>query len=318
MHPEQVRVTENTMPNLSTVSALLAGAALAAFPLHAQDAPADQAAPAEAIAGSAEEVSAAYDASTVLATVNDAEITLGHVVALRERLPEQFQGLPDETLMQGLIDQLIDQILLAETVSEDPENDPPSVRLHLDNERRGNLAQIAVRERAGQDVSDEAVQQAYDALVAAFEPQTEWNASHIIVQSEEEATALLAEIEGGADFAETAQEHSQDGAAERGGSLGWFSTGMMVPEFETAVAEMEEGEVRGPLRTQFGWHLVRLNETRETQPPELDQVRSQLVDQVRQERLMAEVQALRDDAEIERINTEIPPQAVRDSSIISN
>lgn len=302
------------MLKLSTVAGLLAGIALAALPLHAQEAPTDEAALADAAASG----TSSYDASTVLATVNGVEVTLGHVVALRERLPDQFQGLTDETLMQGLVDQLIDQVLLGEKVSSGPEHDPLAVRLHLDNERRGSLAQLAVREHAQQEVSEEAVQEAHDALVAAFEPLTEWNASHIIVPSEEEAATLLAELESGADFAEIAQEHSQDGAAQRGGSLGWFSTGMMVPEFEAAVSEMQEGEVRGPIQTQFGWHLVRLNETRETQAPELDQVRAQLVEQVRQERLTAEIEALRNNADIERADPGIPAQAVRDSSIIGN
>ncbi len=305
-----------------TKAGILVGFALAAgHAATAQEAEAPatngaETAPAETSARTAE--AADFDASTVVARVDGTEITFGHVVALRSRLPQQYQGLPDDALLQGLIDQLVDQELLARTLSESPEDDPLAVRLHLENERRAALAQHAVLARVDEPVEDADIETAHDTLVENFEPQTEYNAAHIIVPSEEEAAALKAEIEGGADFAEVAREHSQDGAAAQGGSLGWFGPGQMVPEFEAAVAGMEPGEVVGPIETQFGWHLIQLNETRETEPPALEDVREELADQVRQERLNAEVEALREEAKVERPETGIPPQAVRDDSLIEN
>jgi peptidyl-prolyl cis-trans isomerase C len=286
-----------------TIAGLVAGLALAG-PLVAQDAPATEAAP-----------EGDYDASTVLATVNGTDITLGHVVVLRERLPDQFQSLPDDTLFQGLVDQLVDQALLADTLSDSPDDDPLPVRLHLENERRGTLASRAVTDRVADDIDEAAVQTAYEEAIADFEPQPEFSASHIIVATEEEAAALKAEIDAGADFAEVARENSTDGAAAQGGSLGWFGPGQMVPEFETEVQAMEVGEIRGPVQTQFGWHLIRLDDTRETAPPPLEEVRPQIVDQLRQERLQAELQELRDAAEIERPETEVPAAAIRDESL---
>ncbi len=257
-----------------------------------------------------------YDASTVVARVDDTQITLGHVIVLLERLPEQFQALPDETLLEGLIDQLIDQELLARSVSEAPEDDPLAVRLHLDNERRGTLAQQAVLARVAAEIDEAAIQAAYQEAIEDFEPETEWRASHIIVATEEEAQELREEIDQDADFAELAREHSLDAAAQRGGDLGWFGPGMMVPEFEEAVTDMEEGEVRGPIQTQFGWHLIRLEETRETEPPALEEVRPQLVDQIRQQRLTEELEALRAEAEVERPEPDLPPAAIRDVTIL--
>jgi peptidyl-prolyl cis-trans isomerase C len=304
-----------------TTAGLVVGIA-AALPLAAlaQDAPeaaTTEAATTEAAEG-AEPEERNYDASTVLATVDGAEITLGHLVALVERLPDQFRSLPDETLMGGLIDQLIDQELLARSVSDDPQDDPQAVQLHLDNERRAALAQLAVADRLEGEVGDAAVQDAYDEAFADFEAQTEWRASHIIVPTEEEAQTLREEIDGGADFAEVARERSQDGAAARGGDLGWFGPGRMVPEFEAAVTEMEEGEVRGPIQTQFGWHLIRLDETRESEPPAMETVRPQIVDQLRQQELMAGVEALREEAEIDRPEAGIPASAIRDTAILEN
>jgi peptidyl-prolyl cis-trans isomerase C len=302
-----------TKARLAGASAL-AGVLVLGWAVAAQDA-----APVEE--GEAEAEAAAggdFDASTVLARVNGTEITLGHVVVLRERLPEQFQALPDETLLQGLIDQLVDQELLARSVSEAPEDDPLAVRLHLENERRGTLAQQAVRARIAEEIDEAAIAAAYEEATGDFEAATEWRASHIIVPTEEQAQELREEVDGGADFAELAREHSQDGAAERGGDLGWFGTGQMVPEFEEAVADMEAGEVRGPIQTQFGWHLVRLEETRETEPPALEEVRQQIVEQVRQQRLGEEIEAMRAEAEIERPETGVPPAAIRDATIIED
>lgn len=305
-----------------TATGLVASLALVG-PVSAQEQPAEP--PTEAPAAAAPEAEAPaepqaaeaadYDASTVLATVNGTDITLGHVVVLRERLSEQIQSLPDETLMKGLVDQLVDQALLAETLSASPEDDPLPVRLHLDNERRAALAARAVTEHIATEVTDEEIQAAYGEAVEGFEPQPEFNASHIIVPTEEEAATLKAEIEGGAEFAEVAQEHSQDAAAAQGGSLGWFGVGQMVPEFEIAVEEMEVGEIAGPVQTQFGWHLIRLDDTRQTEPPAIEAIRGQLVDQLGQQKLMAEIEALRSAGDIDRFDTGVPASAVRDDAL---
>jgi peptidyl-prolyl cis-trans isomerase C len=291
----------------------LAGILALGWAAAAQDAPPVEAAETDLAEAAGD---AGHDASTVVARINGTEITLGHVIILRERLPEQFQALPDETLLEGLIDQLIDQELLARSVSEAPEDDPLAVRLHLENERRGTLAQQAVRARIAEEIDAAAIEAAYEEAIADFEPETEWRASHIIVPTEEQAQELREELDQGADFAELAREHSQDGAAARGGDLGWFGEGMMVPEFEEAAADMEEGEVRGPIQTQFGWHLIRLEETRESEPPALEEVRPQIVDQIRQQRLTEEVEALRAEAEIERPGPDLPPAAIRDVTLL--
>ena len=119
-------------------------------------------------------------------------------------------------------------------------------------------------------VDDAKVKAAYDKQVAAFKPAPEFNASHILVDSEDKAKALKAEIDGGKDFAEVAKANSSDGSAANGGDLGWFGAGQMVPEFETAVSAMQVGAVSAPVKTQFGWHIIKLNDKRETTPPTLD------------------------------------------------
>jgi peptidyl-prolyl cis-trans isomerase C len=259
-----------------------------------------------------------YTADTVLATVNGDTITLGHVIALSDRLPPQYQQLPDEVLLNGLLDQLIDQQLLAAAESGSPESDPQGVKLHLDNERRGALAGLAAEAAVEGAVDDAKVQAAYDKQVAEFQPQPEYSAAHILVDSEEKATELKAEIDGGADFAELAKANSSDGSAASGGDLGWFGAGQMVPEFEAAVSGMEVGQVAGPVQTQFGWHLIKLNDKRETAAPALDEARPVIEDQLRQAALQARIAELRAGATIEKSETGTPAAAIRETDLLNN
>ena len=259
----------------------------------------------------------AYDASTVLATVNGTEITLGHVIAMRDQLPQQYQSLPDDVLMTGLVDQLVDQELLAEAQSASPESDPLQVRLAVDNQRRGALAGIAANAAVVDAVDDAKIKAAYDAEIAAFQPAPEFNAAHILVDSEEKAKALKAEIDGGKDFAEVAKANSSDGSAASGGDLGWFGLGQMVPEFEAAVTTLEVGQVSEPVKSQFGWHLIKLNEKRDTAPPTLDEARPELENQLRQAALQARLEELRAAATIEKPETDTPPAAIRESNLLN-
>jgi peptidyl-prolyl cis-trans isomerase C len=259
-----------------------------------------------------------YDAETVVATVNGQEITLGNVIVMRNALPPQYQNLPDGALLKGLVDQLVDQQLLAGEESASPETDPLPVKLAIDNERRSALASLAAQAAVAEAVTDDAVKAAYDKIVADFKPQSEWNAAHILVQTEEEAKKLKADIEGGADFAEVAKANSSDGSAASGGDLGWFGTGQMVPEFETAVQGLEKGEVSEPVQTQFGWHLVKLVDTRESAAPDLEEARPQIEGQLQQEALQAKLGELRAAATVEIPEDAVPPEAIRDGNLLTN
>ncbi|TVQ00835.1 MAG: peptidylprolyl isomerase [Roseinatronobacter sp.] len=237
---------------------------------------------------------------TVLATVNGTEITVGHLLAARETLPEQFQEMPGEALFQPLVEQLIEQTAIMQEAEG-----TLSVReqIAFENEQRAFIANAALTRVASEALSEENVNEAYTAFVTEFdgrEPTPEFNASHIIVETEEEAQALRAELDEGADFAELAREHSMDGAAAGGGSLGWFGLGAMIPEFEEAVQELEVGEYMGPLETSFGWHLVLLNDTRMSQAPELEDVREALEENLQREAAQAALNRATEAAAIER------------------
>jgi peptidyl-prolyl cis-trans isomerase C len=119
----------------------------------------------------------------------------------------------------------------------------------------------------------------YDKEVAATPPEEEISARHILVETEEEAKALITELDAGKDFAELAKEKSTGPSAGQGGDLGFFTKGRMVPEFEAAAFEITPGEYgKEPVKTQFGWHVIKVEERRETAPPAFEEV----ADQVRQ------------------------------------
>ncbi len=254
----------------------LALAAAVALPVAAQDEP---------------------SVDTVVATVNDTEITLGHMLVARASLPQQYQQLPDDVLFQGILDQLVQQTALADSFTGEL---PPRVTLSIENETRSLTAGEAIEGVMAEDVSDEELQAAYDAQFKDAEPEKEFNASHILVETKEEADAIKVELDGGADFAEVAKEKSTGPSGPGGGSLGWFGPGMMVPEFEEAVAGMEAGGVSEPVETQFGWHVIKLNETRTGEAPALEDVREELETQVRQTKVQEAIESLTEAAEVDR------------------
>ena len=258
---------------------------------------------------------AAQEADTVLASVNGNDITIGHLIVMRAFLPEQYQQLPDEVLFQGMLEQLIQQEVLVSSIEGDL---GLRARLGLENERRAFIAGSVMDEIAMQPFSDEELQAEYDAQFGAVEPTTEWNASHILVETESEALALIEELANGADFAELAREHSTGPSGPNGGQLGWFSAGMMVPEFEAAAAALETGGISEPVQTQFGWHVLILNETRQAEAPSLEDVRAELEDGLRRARMDAHLEALMAEAEIERPELDIDPSVISNTDLLNN
>jgi peptidyl-prolyl cis-trans isomerase C len=192
------------------------------------------------------------------------------------------------------------------------------MQLGLENERRAFLAAMYMDDVAMAELTQEELQAEYDAVYGAAEPVTEYNAAHILVETEEEAQALIAQLAEGADFAELAAENSIGPSGPNGGALGWFTAGMMVPEFEEAVFALEPGEVSAPVQTQFGWHVVLLNETREQAAPALEDVAAELEEGLRRARVDARLQELTAQAEIERPELDIPADVIRNLELIAD
>ncbi len=252
----------------------------------------------------------------VMATVGETGITLGHMLALRATLPQEYSQIPADVLFEGVLDQLVQQELLRQS----HEGDLSAIaRLRLDNEERAVTASDVIRSIIEAAVTPDALQAAYDSEYAEAAEETEYRAAHILVETEEKAQSLVEELSGGANFAALAQEHSTGPTGPSGGELGWFSAGMMVPEFSEAVAALEVGEVSAPVQTQFGWHVIKLNETRIKERPALDDVRDELADTLRRQALEAQIAQLEAQAKVDRSGAEgLSPDLINRFDLLEN
>ena len=258
----------------------------------------------------------APDPKTVVATVGGTDITLGHMIALRSSLPQQYAQLPPEVLFDGILEQLVQQTLLMQDFDGELSHQS---ELIIDNERRAVIAGEVITEVMGGDLDAEAVQAAYDEKYGNVEDETEYKAAHILVETEDEAKALIEELDSGADFAALAKEHSVGPSGANGGDLGWFGAGTMVETFFDAVTALEVGEVSEPVKTEFGWHLITLNETRIKDQPSLDEVRADLEEELRQAAFDAYVKTLEAESEVERADTSgIDPAAINDMTLLED
>ena len=253
-------------------------------------------------------------ADTVVATVNGTNITLGQMIVLRGTLSDQYQSLADDVLFKGILEQLIQQVMLEQSLG-----DKITKRdlIAVENNKRGYLSGIALQAVVGASVTDAALQSAYDARFKDAVAKTEYHAVHILVATEDEAKALKVKLDGGEDFAELANVNSTDtGSGANGGDLGWFGLGAMVKPFEDAVIAAKVGEVTAPVKSDFGWHLIKVLETRVAAAPPLDDVRDELASAIEQKAIEAHLKTLTDAATITRPGMEFDPKTLRDESIV--
>ena len=245
-------------------------AATALSPALAQDAAPAPAAPAVAVAP-----------ETVVATVAGSPITEADLSFAAEDLAQELQQMPPDQRKAFLLRVMIDMKVMAQAGADAGMADTPLFQQRLDYLRDRSLRRAYFAEQIAAGVTEEAVRAEYDSFVAAFTPEPEIRASHILVPTQEEAQAVKAELDGGADFATVAKEKSIDPGAANGGDLGFFGAGSMVAPFETAAFALTDiGQVSDPVESQFGWHVIRLEEKRESTPPAFEQIAPQLQQQL--------------------------------------
>ena len=235
-------------------------------------------------AASAQDVTA----DTVVAMVGDTEITMGEVIIARAQLPQQYAQFPNEVLFDGLIDQLIQQQLLADEL----DTVPARIESTLKNERRSLMAADVIEGIAETSVTEADIVAAYDTRFADADEVPEFRASHLLVETEEEALAAKARIDDGAVFADVARDVSTGPTGPNGGDLGWFGQGAMVPEFEDQITSLEVGGVSEPFETQFGWHVANLVEKRVQPRPTLEELRRELIGALQEAAISARLDEL--------------------------
>jgi peptidyl-prolyl cis-trans isomerase C len=240
-------------------------------------------------------------AAKVLAKVNGIEITDEDVKIatddLASSLPPQLEGKARESYV---LDFLIDGELVAQKAKAD------KLDQKLSYQREKLLMESLLGQVAKTAVTDAALHATYEEAKKAQKPETEVHARHILVAEENDAKAALKRVKGGEDFAKVAKEVSKDPGSE-GGDLGWFTKSRMVPEFAEAAFKLEPGQISDPVKSSFGWHVIKLEEKRQTSFPPFDEVKDQVARYVVQKAQGELVAGLRKSAKIERTEPPAPP-----------
>lgn len=263
--------------------------------------------------GHAQEATTPVDANTVVASVNGQEITVGHMAVARTLLPERYLTLEDEVLFDGILENLIKQSLLVQSLKG---KIPASDAARLDNDRRSYLASIVVDQIVETAVTDDALQALFNETYLEAEPTLEFNAAHILVSSREEAEDIVRALASGSVFATLARERSTGPTGPNGGNLGWFGTGAMVPSFEEAVVALEDGAYSGPVESPFGWHVIHRLDSRAADVPTFESVRLFLTSQLEESALAERVETLTGAAKISQFEAgTIDPAILTDPSI---
>lgn len=241
----------------------------------------------------------AQDASTVVATVNGETVTLGQLVAMRQGMdPQTTQGLPDSALWDLMLDQMIRQTAVAQEAQPLTTRDTAALEI----EKRAYLAGSVLEKVASAEPTEAELKAAYDqAFGGQTTPKVEYDAAHILVKTKEEADAIEAELKGGADFGTLAAQKSTDPTSgPNKGDLGWFQPEQMVPPFAEAVKALKKGEISAPVQTGFGWHVIKLIDSREVTPPKFDEIKDQLAVQVRRDKVQSAIEKRVAESKIEK------------------
>lgn len=235
-----------------------------------------------------------------VATLDGDAIWLDEIMAVAETLPPEYQ----QQGISGIYDQLVDEVansrLAAEAARKTGLDSDADVAEAMKMAANRVLAEAYITREVGKEITDEAIQTAYDTFVADTGSRETVTASHILVETEEEAIAIIGQLNDGADFAELAREKSTGPSGPNGGSLGTFGRGQMVPGFETAAFEMPAGSYSAsPVQTQFGWHIIQVAEKGIEEAPSLDQMRDQLAANLSRQSFSRIVETLRVGTSIE-------------------
>ncbi|MCX5514481.1 peptidylprolyl isomerase [Kaistia algarum] len=292
----------------------LRGSALALFGLIALAAPAhaDDAAPAAttAPAAAAAPAPAPIDPKTVVATINGEPITEGDLGLAAQAFGEQIAKVPPEDQRRAVLDVLIDLKLMATAATAAGLDKSDTFQSQLALLRAQALRSEYFRAEIEGKTTDEAVKQRYEQEIAKVTPQEEVQAAHILVKTEDEAKAIIKELDAGADFATIAKAKSQDpGSAKMGGDLGYFTQGKMVPEFEKAAFALEVGKyTETPVKTQYGFHIIKVTDKRKQPLPSYDQVKDQVRQMVLRDLFVQTVANLRKDNKVDIIDPALKAQ----------
>jgi peptidyl-prolyl cis-trans isomerase C len=244
----------------------------------------------------------------VIARVNGVDIKQSDLALAEEDVGADMQAASPEAKREHLISYLADIIMVTQAADKKNLADDADFKRRLAFLRSKLLMGYELQQEAKTALTDEALKQTYDEAVKSMSGQEEVHARHILVEGEDEAKAILEQLKGGADFAKLAKEKSKDPGAAEGGDLGYFTKDQMVPEFADVAFKMYPGQLSNPVKTQFGWHVIKVEDKRIKQPPEFEKVKDQIEAYLARKAQSDFITKLRQSAKVERFDNAAEPK----------
>jgi peptidyl-prolyl cis-trans isomerase C len=251
---------------------------------------------------SSSEAPAASGSDPVVARVNGVDIKQSDLALAEEDVGADMQAASPEAKREHLVSYLADIVMVTQAADKKNVGDNPDFKRRLAFLRNKLLMGFELQEEAKAALTDEALHQTYNDAVKSVGGQEEVHARHILVEAEDDAKAILEQLKGGADFATLAKEKSKDPGAAEGGDLGYFTKDQMVPEFAEVAFKMYPGQLSNPVKTQFGWHIIKVEDKRTKQPPEFEKVKDQIENFLARKAQTDFIAKLRQTAKIERLD----------------
>jgi peptidyl-prolyl cis-trans isomerase C len=239
----------------------------------------------------------------VVAKVDNTEITRMDVLSYIQTLPDNVRQAPIQQLFPMAMEQVVNAAIINEKTKGVQLDDNPEVQKQVEIARKNIVRGVYLQQLVDKKVTDSRLKKAYDEYKKAFPSVEEVNVRHILVADEAKAKDLVKQLDGGADFATLAKENSTDGTAKNGGDVGWFAKSEVVPAFADASFATKVGTyTKEPVKSEFGWHVIRVEDKRMRPVPEFEQAKPYLEVQVRREALDEIMEEWRDKADIERFD----------------
>jgi peptidyl-prolyl cis-trans isomerase C len=254
-------------------------------------------------------VARAAEDDPVVARVNGVDIRQSDLAFAEEEIGSNMPTIPPEQKRDYLINYLVDVIVLSQAAEKQNLAERPDVKRRLAFDHNRLLMESLLQDAGKSALSEDAEKKVYEEAVKQVKNEEEVHARHILVPTEDEAKAILAQLKGGADFATLAKEKSKDPGAAEGGDLGYFTKEQMVPEFAAVAFKLDKGQLSDPVKTQFGWHVIKVEDKRMRPTPTFDQVKPQIENYVAHRAQADLVENLRKSATVERLDKPAAPDA---------
>ena len=256
----------------------------------------------------------AQDSDPVVARANGVDIRQSDLALAEDEVGGSMPQMAPDQKREYLITYLADVIVLSQAADQKKVGDRDDVKHRIQFERNKTLMETLLQDAGKAAVTDDAMHKVYDDAIKQMPAEEEVHARHILVPTEDEAKAIEVELKKGADFATLAKEKSKDPGAAEGGDLGYFTKDQMVPEFADVAFKLDKGQISDPVKTQFGWHIIKVEDKRIKPTPTFDEVKTQLQTYVAHKAQAELVENLRKTATIDRLDQ---PAATPDPSALN-